>query len=185
VPPIDGFDSVDYLTSTEALYLRDRPESLVVMGGGYIAVEMEPTLVPREDEDVSETFTDLVRERHDVYTGHRATSVAPEGGEIAVTAETEQALREAGTEYVVRRQSIPGMPLGRAKKLEEGFVKALAAPDGEILGCHIIGHEATTMIHEVVVAMRSAGGSVSDVTGSIHAHPTLNKAVEYAFEALA
>jgi len=38
------------------------------------------------------------------------------------------------------------------------------------------------MIHEVVVTMRSAGGSVSDVTGIIHAHPTLNKAVQYAFE---
>jgi dihydrolipoamide dehydrogenase len=30
--------------------------------------------------------------------------------------------------------------------------------------------------------MRSAGGTVSDVTDIIHAHPTLNKAVQYAFE---
>jgi len=32
------------------------------------------------------------------------------------------------------------------------------------------------------VAMRSAGNTVTDVTGVIHAHPTLNKAVQYAFE---
>ena len=72
--------------------------------------------------------------------------------------------------------------MGRAKKLEDGFVKVLAAPDGEILGCHMLGYEASTMIHEVVVAMRSAGGTVEDVTGVIHAHPTLNKAVQYAFD---
>ena len=308
VPPIDGLDEVDYLTSAEALYLRDQPESLVIMGGGYIAVElgyffeslgtdvtiveMMDSLVPREDEALSEAFTEIARERHDVYTGHRATAVEDRGGEIAVHTETEdgetatvtgdellvalgrrpntdtlavdeagietddngfivtndrletsadnvwaqgdiadnamfkhsgdyetqvtienvvhgedhsadfdamphaiftepqmsgvgkteEQLRDAGTEYVVGRQSLPETPMGRAKKLEEGFVKVLAAPDGEILGCHMLGYEATTMIHEVVVAMRSAGGTVSDVTGIIHAHPTLNKAVQYAFE---
>jgi len=308
VPPIDGLDDVDYLTSQEALYMRDQPDSIVVMGGGYIAVElgyffeslgtdvtiveMEDTLVPREDEAVAEAFTEVARERHDVYTGHRATAVESGGAGITVHAETEageavtvsgeelllalgrrpntdtldvaaagigtddrgfvetddqlrtsaenvwaqgdiadnamfkhsgdyetqvavenvvhggqrevdmsamphaiftepqmagvgtteQELRESGTEYVVGRQSIPGTPMGRAKKLDHGFVKVLAAPDGEILGCHMLGYETTTMIHEVVVAMRSAGGTVDDVTGIIHAHPTLNKAVQYAFE---
>jgi mycothione reductase len=33
-----------------------------------------------------------------------------------------------------------------------------------------------------VVAMRSASGTVEDIAGTIHAHPTLNKAVEYAFQ---
>jgi dihydrolipoamide dehydrogenase len=45
--------------------------------------------VPREDEAVSETFTEIARERHDVYTGHRATAVESEGSEIVVHAETE------------------------------------------------------------------------------------------------
>jgi dihydrolipoamide dehydrogenase len=94
---------------------------------------------------------------------------------------TEQELRDDDTEYVVGEQSIPGTPMGRAKKLDHGFVKVLAAPEGEILGCHMLGYEASTLIHEVVVAMRSAGGHVEDVTGIIHAHPALNKAVEYAF----
>ena len=71
--------------------------------------------------------------------------------------------------------------MGRAKKLDDGFAKVLAAPDGEILGCHILGYEASTMIHEVVVAMRAGSGYVSDITDTIHAHPTLNKVVEYAF----
>jgi len=308
VPPIDGLDEVDYLTSADALYLREQPDSLVILGGGYIAVElgyffesvgtdvtiveMMDQLVPREDGDVSETFTEIAEARHDVYTGHRVTAVEPDDGGVQVRAETEdgetvavggeevlvalgrrpntdtldveaagidtddrgfietdeflgtaaenvwalgdiagnhmfkhsgdyetdrlvetvvndnpqpvdytamphaiftepqmagvgrteEQLQEAGAEYVVGRQSIPGTPMGRAKKLAHGFVKVLAAPDGEILGCHILGHEASTMIHEVVVAMRRGEGTVADITDTIHAHPTLNKAVEYAFD---
>lgn len=75
--------------------------------------------------------------------------------------------------------------MGRAKKLEEGFVEVLAAPDSEVLGCHIFGYEASTMIHEVVVGMRCGEGTVADIADTIHAHPTLNKAVEYAFDELA
>jgi len=70
--------------------------------------------------------------------------------------------------------------MGRAKKLEDGFVKVLAAPDGEILGAHAIGYEASVLLHEAVVAMRNDLG-VDDVAGIIHAHPTLSKVVESAF----
>jgi mycothione reductase len=39
VPPIKGLDSVDYLTNESVLELRERPDSLIIIGGGYIAVE--------------------------------------------------------------------------------------------------------------------------------------------------
>ncbi|WP_018257262.1 dihydrolipoyl dehydrogenase [Halomicrobium katesii] len=308
VPPIDGLDEVEYMTSQEALYRRDQPDSLVILGGGYIAVElgyffqslgtdvtiveMMDTLVPREDSDVAAAFTEIAAERHDVYTGHRATAVENEvdgvtvhaetedGDAVAVSGEallvalgrrpnsdtldveaagietdddgfvvtddhlatsaegvwaqgdiadnamfkhsgdyeteitienavhggeatadftamphaiftepqmagvgaTEDELGDEGREYVVGHEELPDTPMGRAKKLDHGFVKVLAAPDGEILGCHALGHEASTMIHEVVVAMRAGSGRVSDITDTIHAHPTLNKVVEYAFD---
>jgi len=101
--------------------------------------------------------------------------------QMAGVGKTEAQLQDEEREYVVGRTDLPGTPMGRAKKLDHGFVKALTAPDGEILGCHILGAEASTMIHEVVVAMRAGSGHVSDVTDTIHAHPALNKAVEYAF----
>ena len=105
VPPIDGLDEIDYLTSQEALYRREPPESLVILGGGYIAVElgyvfesvgtdvtiveMMDSLVPREDGDVAAAFTEVAAERHDVHTGHRVTAVEPAGDGYAVHAETE------------------------------------------------------------------------------------------------
>jgi pyruvate/2-oxoglutarate dehydrogenase complex dihydrolipoamide dehydrogenase (E3) component len=60
----------------------------------------------------------------------------------------------------------------------------LAAPDGEVLGCHLLGYEASTTVHEAVVGMRQ-GDAVADIADTIHAHPTLNKAVEAAFDELA
>jgi len=307
-PPIDGLDEVDYLTSREALYLRDPPESLVVMGGGYIAVELgyvfetmgtdvsivevNDTLIHREDDEIAAAFTDAAADRHDVYTGHRATAVEAtddgyavhadpesESGEptvvegsavllalgrrpnsdelgledagiavddrgfietdeylettaenvwaqgdvagnalfkhsgdyetrhtianvvegerraldlsamphtiftdpqIAGVGETEAALVEAGTEYVVGRADYADSAMGRAKKLDDGFLKVLAAPDGEILGAHAIGYEASTLLHEAVLAMRT-DATVDDVADTIHAHPTLSKVVEAAF----
>jgi len=105
--------------------------------------------------------------------------------QMAGVGKTEAELAEAGREYLVGRADLPDTPMGRAKKLDDGFVKVLAAPDGEILGCHALGYEASTMIHEVVVAMRAGSGRVSDITDTIHAHPTLNKVVEYAFDDVA
>ncbi len=39
VPPVRGLDSVPYLTNESALELTERPDSLIIIGGGYIAVE--------------------------------------------------------------------------------------------------------------------------------------------------
>jgi dihydrolipoamide dehydrogenase len=102
--------------------------------------------------------------------------------QMAGVGRTESQLQDAGREYVVGREELPGTPMGRAKKLDDGFVKVLAAPDGEILGCHILGYEASVLLHEVVVAMRAGTGHVEDISDTIHAHPTLNKVVEYAFD---
>jgi len=58
-----------------------------------------------------------------------------------------------------------------------GLVKILAAPDtGEILGAHIVGQDATELIHELLLA-KAAELTAEDVAGMIHAHPTLSEAV--------
>ncbi|WP_435348162.1 hypothetical protein [Haloarchaeobius sp. HRN-SO-5] len=77
------------------------------------------------------------------------------------------------------RTAIDLSATGRAKKLDRGFVTMLAAPDAEILGAHAVGHEASTLLNEAVVAMRT-DASVADVAGTIHAHPTLSNVVEAA-----
>ena len=54
---------------------------------------------------------------------------------------------------------------------------------GEILGAHIVGPQATELIHETIVAMQSEA-TVDSMRATIHAHPTLSEAVADAFNGI-
>ncbi|WP_339105156.1 dihydrolipoyl dehydrogenase [Haloterrigena salinisoli] len=321
VPPIDGLEDVDFLTSDDALFLDERPDSLVVVGGGYIGAELgyffaavgtdvsivgrSERLVPREDDAVSEVVTESLERYCDVYAGYEAAEVAENDAGVVVTAEpseggddgggesgsgdgveleaddlllatgrrpntdtldleatgvetddgeyvavddrlettcddvwalgdivgeqpfkhaadyeaktvsanllegageavdytamphavftepqvagvgrTEGELEDADREYESATVPFDAAPLGMIMDADDGFVKVLAAPDGEILGCHIVGPQASTLIQEVVTAMDSGGGTVDDVAEPVHVHPALSEAVYAAFDEL-
>ncbi|MFC4436248.1 MULTISPECIES: dihydrolipoyl dehydrogenase [Natrialbaceae] len=309
-PPIDGLEAVDFLTSDDALFLDERPDELVVVGGGYIAAELgyffgalgtdvsivgrSDRLVPREDDDVSAAVTDGLERYCELYTGYEAAEVGEDGERVTVTAEatdgddsvdlaadellvaagrrpntdtldlenvgvetddtgyvetdefletgvdwiwalgdvvgdepykhaadyearivttnvldtvnravdyeamphaiftspqvasvgrTEAELEEEGREYESARVGYDAAPLGLILEADDGFVKVLAASDGEILGCHIVGPQASTLIQEVVVVM-DGGGTVDDVANPVHVHPALSEVVYAAFDEL-
>jgi mycothione reductase len=307
VPPVDGLEEVDYLTSKEALQLEELPDEMVIVGGGYISMElayfysrigteitileMQDRLLAREDVEVSEKITEKAEEEYAVNLGFAASEVSQDGESISVVAEdqegnqrefecdeilvaagrrpntdtlkveeagietddrgfiltdeymetsveniyalgdiadnwmfkhsanleaeyafrnsfsgnenelddyamphavfthpqiagvgkTEQELEEEDAEYVSAKYEFSDTGMGMAMKAD-GFVKVLADADGEILGCHIIGPEAPTLIHEVLVAMRAGNSNVEDIQDTIHIHPALNEVVQRAFD---
>jgi len=100
--------------------------------------------------------------------------------EAAAVGHTEEQLKEAGIEF--RSGKFPFSANARAKAVGEtdGFVKILAdAKTDAVLGCHIIGPDAGTLIAEVVLAIEF-GASSEDIARTCHAHPTLNEAVKEA-----
>ncbi|MGB0810830.1 MAG: FAD-dependent oxidoreductase, partial [Candidatus Puniceispirillaceae bacterium] len=100
--------------------------------------------------------------------------------EIATLGATEDALKEAGVDY--KKGIFPFLANSRAKATghTDGFVKLLAdAKTDQVLGCHIIAHEAGTLIHEVATAM-AFGASSEDIARTCHGHPTMNEAVKEA-----
>lgn len=316
IPPIEGVDAIEYLTSTDALQLDRVPEHLVIVGGGYIAAELghffgtfgsdisiigrRPHLLPDADESVADSFTDTFADRFTIHTGYSATGVSADSGTVTVEAhpyeygeheglvEDADSIRVTGDELLVAAGRRPNsdrlnleatgvetdeegfietdeylrttadgvwalgdivgeyllkhnanheaqivarnlfgdnlievdyhaMPFavfaspevaGVGKREEElradsrnyavntyqyedtargdamkaeGFVKVLIDVEGEILGCHIIGPEAATLIQEVVVAMKAGDGTVHDIRDSIHIHPALPEVVQRAF----
>lgn len=308
VPPIDGLRDDVYMTSKDALELDERPDSLVIIGGGYIAVELahffgsmgvditiveaSDRLVSREDREIGEKFTDLLKEKYDVNLGMRASRVEDLDSGVKVTAEdeegnkesfsgdelllaagrtpntdkinaegagletdergfletdenlrtnidgvyalgdiagnymfkhsanyeaqivyqnlltngthkvdftamphaifsspqisgvgkTEQELEEEDQEYVVGKYDYGNTGMGLALKEKDGFVKVLADPENEeILGCHMMGPHASSIIHEVLVAMRTGRSKVDEIKDTIHIHPALNEVVHRAF----
>lgn len=97
---IPGLESVPFHTSDTIMRIDEVPESLVIIGGGYIAAELGhvfgamgarvtivqrgPRLLMREDEQVSARFTELNSRRHRVLLDTDVASVEARGAGIAV-----------------------------------------------------------------------------------------------------
>ncbi len=96
---------------------------------------------------------------------------------------TEGKAKELGRKY--EKASFPYRGAGKSVAVErtEGFVKVLLDPDTkEIIGAHVVGAEATELIHELLLA-RTAELLPEDIALMIHAHPTLSEAVGEAMRA--
>ena len=91
IPNIKGLKNVEYITSNEALSLKQQPKSLTIIGGGYIACELahffgslgtkiniiqrNDLLIPNEDTDISTRVTDIFSKKYNVYLGYNAELV--------------------------------------------------------------------------------------------------------------
>ena len=100
--------------------------------------------------------------------------------EVASVGETEETLKEAGTAYKVGKFPFTANGRARAMGTTDGFVKILADKETDrVLGAHILGPDAGTLIAELVMAIEF-GASAEDVARICHAHPSLNEAVKEA-----
>lgn len=100
--------------------------------------------------------------------------------EVATVGKSEDDLKKEGVAYKVGKFPFLANSRGRAVGQTDGFVKILAdAKTDRVLGVHIIGPDAGTLIAEAVLAMEY-GASSEDIARTCHAHPTLNEAVKEA-----
>jgi len=100
--------------------------------------------------------------------------------QVASVGWTEEKCKAKGVEYKVGRY--PFRPHGKAVATNEteGFVKLLfGAKYGELLGAHILGHEATEMIAEACAA-KTSEATIHSLAETMHAHPTMAEAFHEA-----
>ena len=100
--------------------------------------------------------------------------------QVASVGKTERALKEAGVAYTVGK--FPFQAIGKAVAAGEtdGFVKLLyGAENGEMLGAHIVGPEATELISGMGISIQ-AELTDEDIHSTIFAHPTLSEAIHEA-----
>lgn len=102
IPPIKGLDTVGYLTSDTVLQLNELPESLIVIGGGYVAceyghffaamgtkvtiLEMADRLVLSEEPEMAELLKQGLSKRMEIHTGALVEEVKRSTGGITVMA---------------------------------------------------------------------------------------------------
>jgi mycothione reductase len=102
--------------------------------------------------------------------------------QVAGVGYTEQELKQkSNKEYVKSIYRYIDTAMGRALEEREGFVKFLVSKaTRKILGCHIIGTQASVLIHEVLVAMKSGDGTIDNISKTVHVHPALSEVVARA-----
>ena len=100
--------------------------------------------------------------------------------EIASVGYTEKQAVDMG--YSIKVGRFPFSALGKALAdgNRDGFVKVIYDEKyGELLGCHIIGDNATNIITEISIA-RNLGTTYTEILKTIHPHPTLSEAIQEA-----
>ncbi len=97
--------------------------------------------------------------------------------QIASVGYTEQAAREKGLDIKIGKFPFSASGKASAAGHTDGFVKVIYdAKYGELLGCHVIGHDATELIAEVVTA-RTLETTYHEILDAVHPHPTLSEAI--------
>ncbi|MGM0404728.1 MAG: dihydrolipoyl dehydrogenase [Thermoplasmatota archaeon] len=110
IPPIEGLEKSGYITSEGLLHLKELPERIVIVGGGYIAAEYgyflsmmgsdvtiigrNEQFVPGEEPEVSDVLQKKLSEQMKIYTGHEAVKVKRKGDVRLVVAEDKSGERK-------------------------------------------------------------------------------------------
>ena len=146
VPDIPGLDQVDYLTNSSMMDVDFLPRHLLVLGGSYVGlefgqmyrrfgsavtiVEVGPRLIPREDEEVSQTVAAFLgREGIDVRTNANCLSLSRRDGEIVMRLQCDSGPTEVtGSHLLVatgRRANTDDLGLDRAgvKQDKRGYIE--------------------------------------------------------------
>ena len=97
--------------------------------------------------------------------------------QVASLGLTEAQARDTGHDVKVGRFNFNSSGKAMAIGSTHGFVKIVFdAKHGELLGCHIIGAEATELIAELAMA-KGLEATWDDLARTVHAHPTLSEAI--------
>lgn len=94
--------------------------------------------------------------------------------QVASVGYTERALKEKGIEYKVGKAPFTANGKAIASNENNGFIKVLTGKHGELLGAHIVGTNATELIHEYVL-FRTMEGIDEEIFATVHPHPTLGE----------
>ncbi len=93
---------------------------------------------------------------------------------------TEKQAKEKGIDYKVGKYGLKSHGKAIADGADEGLVKIVVSKKyGEILGAHIIGQNASELIHEICLA-KSVEATIDDVIATMHAHPTMAESIHEA-----
>lgn len=194
-PPMPSLEEVGYITSDEALFLKKLPKSLIVLGGGAVAVEFaqffrrlgvsvtliqrSPHILKEEDEDAAKVIEAVFRrEGMTVFTGTNLTCAWREGGLKGVSFECEgQTIRVAAEEIFLGLGRVPNTAdLGLEKAgVRVSLGRFLVNSEMQTNVPHIFAAGDCTGLHEIVhIAIQQGEIAAHNIM-----HPETRRAMDY------
>jgi mycothione reductase len=170
IPDIEGLGKVPYMTSDQALRLETLPKELIIIGGGYIAMEFShffssmgsdvivlqrnAKLLPHEDEEISAKFGELYARHCKVRLGYQIASVEKKGSKVIVHG--KDGSKVSGTHLLVATGRVPNTDILDVAKTgiktnAKGYIAAnefmeTSVPGiwalGDIVGRYLFKHSA-------------------------------------------
>jgi mycothione reductase len=162
IPPIDGTDEVDYWVSTDALNPDYQPDKIIMVGGGYISLELahfydamgtEVTILERgdkvlkrEDRQISEKITEIAENRYNLELEVSAQEIREGHGEKTVVAENSEGeeVEYSGDEILFATGRVPNTDSLKVEEAgiettEKGFIDTDEKMRTNIEGVYALG----------------------------------------------
>jgi dihydrolipoamide dehydrogenase len=185
-PAIDNLDlsKAGIETNKRGIVIDDSMRTSIpnIWAAGDVTGTYNFTFIAWEQGDVAAlNATGASQKKLDYMVLPRATFCDPEVASVGLT---EKQAQEQGHRVKTGKFDYANLTRSIVANEMDGFIKIVAEEDsGRILGGHILGAEASSLIHEVALAMKM-GATVSDVGNTFHAYPTLSEGVRYACQAI-
>src|SRR5579863_6054845 len=191
IPPIEGIETVDVLTSTTALELESPPESMVVLGGGYVGLEfaqmyrrfgsrvilleMKPRILAEQEESISERLTQYLKEEGiEIITGAKVTRIRSRGKAKIVTAEIDGKQKTFEGEALLVGVGISpnskelGLEKAGVQVTEKEYIKVNDEMQTKNEHIYAVGDVASKVALETVAASQGSIAVENAITGSHH-----------------
>jgi dihydrolipoamide dehydrogenase len=185
-PAIDNLDlsKAGVETNKRGIVIDDSMRTSIpnIWAAGDVTGTYNFTFIAWEQGDVAAlNATGASQKKLDYMVLPRATFCDPEVASVGLT---EKQAQEQGHRVKTGKFDYANLTRSIVANEMDGFIKIVAEEDsGRILGAHILGAEASSLIHEVALAMKM-GATVSDVGNTFHAYPTLSEGVRYACQSI-
>ena len=155
IPRIKGLQKSGFMTSGEALRLKQQPRVLTFLGGGYITcelahfygslgtkiniIQLEDTLIPKEDKEISQKFTEIFSKKYNLYLGYETESIIKKNTHIGKNDDRNNSKNNSSdTFHIIAKSKSSG-------KILEIDSNQLIVAVGRIPNSDILGVEKTNM----------------------------------------
>ena len=175
-----GLDKVGVVLDSRGRVATDAHFATNVKGIWAIGDCREGAMLAHKAEDEAVACAERIAGKAGHVNYDAIPAVVYTAPEVASVGKTEEELKAAGVVYKVGKFPFTANPRAKTIALTDGFCKIIAdAKTDRVLGVHILGADAGTMIAEAALAIEF-GASSEDIARTSHAHPTLNEAVRQA-----